>query len=40
MAASTDTATSTYYYDATDEDGLEDAFTAIAQDIKGLRLVN
>ena len=38
--ASTDTATSTYYYDATNESGLEDAFNTIAQDIKGLRLVN
>lgn len=38
--ASANTATSTYYYSATDEAGLENAFVSIAEDIKGLRLVN
>ena len=28
------------YYNASDEDSLEDAFLEIARDIKGLRLVN
>jgi hypothetical protein len=36
----TDSATSTYYFDATNEAGLDEAFKQIAQDIKGLRLVN
>ncbi|TCD13848.1 TadE/TadG family type IV pilus assembly protein [Oricola cellulosilytica] len=38
--ASTNTASNTYYYSATDEAGLEEAFVSIAEDIKGLRLVN
>lgn len=38
--ASTNTATSKYYYDATNESALDDAFKQIADDIKGLRLIN
>ena len=30
----------TFYYNATDEDDLEDAFVEIANDIKGLLLIN
>lgn len=38
--ASTNTATANYYYDATNESALDDAFKQIADDIKGLRLIN
>lgn len=38
--ASTQTATATYFFDATNEAALADAFRQIAEDIRGLRLVN
>jgi Flp pilus assembly protein TadG len=38
--ASTNTGTTQYYFNATDQAQLEDAFNTIAQDIQGLRLVN
>lgn len=38
--ANTDTATSQYYYNASSQSELEAAFEQIAEDIKGLRLIN